>query len=389
MSTLFMESGFVSLNKQGEFLCGDYFTTVNDEMSNTFVLSDGMGSGVKANILATLTAKMLATMSANNLTIEDCVQTIAQTLPICSERKLAYSTFTLMRVDAQNTVYLAQYDNPEAVLIRNGKNFDYEKKHILAGEKGIIESTFTMLGGDIFILISDGVTHAGLGKLYPDGWQREGLIEYLEDLNLKDISAKNIAAQVAGACRDLYVDSVDDDVTVAVFKMRERNVLNLLVGPPMNPKDDERFMRSFFGKTGVHVVCGGSTAQMVSRYLHREIQIPDDYIDPNIPPIGKIQGVELVTEGIITLSRVLELAQHYASAKTMPLHWESQTDAATQIARALLEQATDINFFVGRAINISHQMPELHIDFSLKMSIIEKLESLLLKMGKCVRVETC
>lgn len=389
MNTLFMESGFVSLNKQGEFLCGDYFTTVNDENSSTFVLSDGMGSGVKANILATLTAKILATMSAHNLPIEDCVATIAQTLPICSVRKLAYSTFTMMRVDNEDTVYLAQYDNPEAMLIRDGKNCDYEKRHITVGEKDITESYFIMRGGDIFILISDGVTHAGIGKLFPDGWQREGVIEYLEGLDLAEMSAKNIAAQVANACRDLYLNSVDDDVTVAVFKMRKRNTWNLLVGPPLNPKDDERFMHDFFDKAGSHIVCGGSTSQMISRYLHREIQISDEYIDPGIPPIGKIRGVELVTEGIVTLSKVLELAQHYASAETMPPQWDIKTDAATQIARILLEQATDINFFVGRAVNASHQIPALHIDFSLKMSIIEKLEDLLLKMGKRVTVETC
>ena len=99
MNTICMESGFVSLNKDGEDLCGDFFTTVSDEDGvSTFVLSDGMGSGVKANILATLTAKILATMTANRLSLRDSVSTIAQTLPVCSVRGLAYSTFTLMQV---------------------------------------------------------------------------------------------------------------------------------------------------------------------------------------------------------------------------------------------------------------------------------------------------
>lgn len=383
---LCMESGFVSLNKHDEFLCGDYVATVNDNGASTFVLSDGMGSGVKANILATLTAKILATMSANKLSIEECVYTIAQTLPICSERKLAYSTFTLMRVDETNKVYLAQYDNPHAILIRGGKNFEYPKTEVTIGDKLISESNFTMRGGDIFVLISDGVTHAGLGKLYADGWKREGVVEYLESLDMKQMSAKNIAVQVANACTDLYLNSVDDDVTIAVFKMRRRRVVNLLVGPPRLREDDEAFLQEFFGMAGSHIVCGGSTAQMVSRYLHRELQIAGDYVDENIPPIGKIRGVDLVTEGIITLTRVLEIVQHYSSVETMPPHWERGEDAAVQIAHALLEQSTDINFFVGRAVNFSHQNPAFNIDFSIKMRVIETLEKLFLQMGKKVSV---
>ena len=138
MNRLFMESGFVSLNKQGEDLCGDFFTTVADEDATTFVLSDGMGSGVKANILATLTAKILATMTANHLSIRESVYTIAQTLPVCSVRKLAYSTFTLMQVLPDWQVYLAQYDNPQAILLRQGKSVYYPAEHLTVGDKDIL-----------------------------------------------------------------------------------------------------------------------------------------------------------------------------------------------------------------------------------------------------------
>lgn len=197
MNTLCMESGFVSLNKKGEDLCGDYFTTVADENATTFVLSDGMGSGVKANILATLTAKILATMTANHLSIRDSVFTIAQTLPVCNVRKLAYSTFTLMQVLPDWQVYLAQYDNPQAILLREGKNLDYPTEHLTVGDKDIVESRFTLRSGDVFILMTDGVTHAGLGNLIPDGWQREGVLQYLEEIYDPALSAKALATQVA------------------------------------------------------------------------------------------------------------------------------------------------------------------------------------------------
>ena len=163
MNTLCMESGFVSLNKQGEDLCGDFFTTVSDDDTTTFVLSDGMGSGVKANILATLTAKILATMTANHLSIRDSVTTLAQTLPVCSVRKLAYSTFTLMQVLPDWQVYLAQFDNPQAILLRDGKSVEYPTQELMVGDKRILESRLTLQSGDVFLLMTDGVTHAGLG----------------------------------------------------------------------------------------------------------------------------------------------------------------------------------------------------------------------------------
>lgn len=389
MNTLCMESGFVSLNKQGEDLCGDFFTTVSDDDATTFVLSDGMGSGVKANILATLTAKILATMTANHLSIRDSVTTLAQTLPVCSVRKLAYSTFTLMQVLPDWQVYLAQFDNPQAILLRDGKSVEYPTQELMVGDKRILESRLTLQSGDVFLLMTDGVTHAGLGNLIPDGWQREGVLQYVEEIYTPDLSAKNLAARVADACRDLYLERIDDDVTVAVFKMRTRQSVNLLVGPPRQHEDDEAFMHRFFASEGTHIVCGGSTAQMVSRYLGRQLIISEDYVDPDIPPVAKIRGIDLVTEGIVTLSRVLEMAGRYASSQSIPSHWDTRSDAATQIARVLLEDATDIHFFVGRAVNPSHQSPSLHIDFSLKMSIIEKLEKILREMGKRVTVEYC
>lgn len=388
MNTICMESGFVSLNKAGEDLCGDFFTTVADEDASTFVLSDGMGSGVKANILATLTAKILATMTANHLSIRESVATIAQTLPICSVRKLAYSTFTLMQVKPDWQVYLAQYDNPQAILLRRGKHMDYPVEQLVLGDKTIIESRFTLEEGDVFVLMTDGVTHAGLGGLIPDGWQRQGVLEYLEEIYHPKMSAKNLAARVADACRDLYLEHIDDDVTVAVFKMRKRQAVNLLVGPPKEQQDDQRFVGRFLACEGAHIVCGGSTAQMVSRQLDRQLVIHEDYVDPDIPPTAQIRGIDLVTEGIVTLSRVLDIASQYASTESIPSHWDTRGDAATRIARMLLEDATDIRFFVGRAVNPSHQDPELHIDFSLKMNIIEKLEKLLRDMGKRVTVES-
>ena len=87
----------ISRNKNGETLCGDQCALEWDGNDATVILSDGLGSGVKANILSTLTATMLTTMLKGSVPIDECVTTVAETLPMCKERKLAYATFTILQ----------------------------------------------------------------------------------------------------------------------------------------------------------------------------------------------------------------------------------------------------------------------------------------------------
>ncbi len=305
MKDIFLESGFMSLNKQGEELCGDRVMTINDEDYVTIVLSDGLGSGVKANILSTLTAKILVTMMSAGMPIEDCVYTIAHTLPVCKVRGVAYSTFTILQVNKSGEAYLVQFDNPQCILLRNGKNFDYAVTEKTICEKKIFESKFPVQTGDIFLLMSDGAIHAGVGMLLNFGWERENIIEFAEGVYTPDIGAKTIAARVAEACNDLYAGCPGDDTTIAAMKVRRHEVVNLMIGPPSHKEDDENILRLFFGKEGKRIVCGGTTSQLVARYLGKDV-IPDlDYIDEDVPPIAHIAGVDLVTEGCSQSARRL------------------------------------------------------------------------------------
>ena len=386
MQSVFLESGVVSLTKHDEMLCGDCYQTVGDENATTVVLADGLGSGVKANILSTLTSQILSTMMASRMPIEQCVTTIAQTLPVCKVRNLAYSTFTLLQVERNFEAYLAQFDNPEAILLRGGKNVDYPITQRIIGGKKIGESRLKLQVGDVLVLITDGVTHAGLGKCLPMGWDRKEVIEYIEECYTPDLSAKGLAAQVAAACRDLYVQEFDDDTTILVLKVRERRVVNLLIGPPQKWEDDEKVCRLFFAREGEKIVCGGSTATMVADYLKKPLLMDDDYVESDVPPTARIEGVDLVTEGVVTMSRVVELARQFCATDLVEYKWGR--DGASRIAQILFEKATDINFFVGMAVNPSHQNPDLKIDFTIKMTLVKELEECLKKMGKNVKMST-
>ena len=182
MDRLFMENGFISLIKYGEELCGDrvMVKTQNPKGDFTMVLADGLGSGVKANILSTLTSQIIATMIDSDMSIEECVTTIAQTLPVCSVRQVAYATFSILKVHDGNQIDLIQYDNPDIIVLRNGKNYEYEREERVISGKKILESHFEVQLGDIFIAMSDGVIHAGIGQSLNFGWERPNVIEYAE-----------------------------------------------------------------------------------------------------------------------------------------------------------------------------------------------------------------
>lgn len=387
MNNLCTDVGYRSINKHGEQLCGDHVEIIEKGDNYTvLVLADGLGSGVKASILSTLTSKIISTMIANNMSIEDCVSTIAATLPVCEVRKVAYSTFTIMCVRDNSEAEIIQYDNPQVILLRDGKNYDYAKNVSEMGGKTIYTSKIQLCENDVFIAMSDGAIWAGVGKYMNFGWQRENIIEYIEKLYEPNYTAKVISTLILDECNSLYGNEPGDDTTVAAIKIRQRKPVNLLFGPPADPKDANKMMALFFSKEGKRIVAGGTTSTIAAEYLGTEVCPDLDYLDPDIPPTAEIKGVDLTTEGVITMTRVLEYAKSYITDNECYYDWSTKRDGASRIARILFEEATDINFFVGRAKNPAHQNPNLPINFSIKMRIADELAECLKKMGKRINV---
>ena len=273
MNNLWTDTGYVSINHVNEQLCGDRVEIIgNNENSLTLVLADGLGSGVKANILSTLTSKIICTMMANDMPIEECVSTIVKTLPICNVRQVAYSTFTIIRVTDNTTAEIIQFDNPNLILLRNGKSIDYPVVSRVIEGKTILESKIPLQLHDVFITMSDGAIYAGVGKSMNFGWQRENIVEYIERLYENTLSAKMISSMIVDECNRLYEGEPGDDTTVAAIRIRERTPVNLLIGPPADPKDCNKMMTLFFSKEGKKIVCGGTTSNIAAGYLHEEIK---------------------------------------------------------------------------------------------------------------------
>ncbi|MBE5785299.1 MAG: serine/threonine-protein phosphatase [Clostridiales bacterium] len=389
MYSLCTDIGYVCLNKKGEQLCGDHVEIVEQgDKATVVVLADGLGSGVKANILSTLTAKIISTMMANDMTIEDCVSTIAATLPVCDVRKVAYSTFTIIRISGNNLeAEIIQYDNPHVILLRDGKNLVYPEICEKIDGKNIYKSKINLQEGDTFIATSDGAIHAGIGHLLNFGWQRDQIIDFMETMYDPALTAKTLSTLLVNECNRLYGGMPGDDTSCCAVKIRRRQSVSLLIGPPQDPQDVNKMMALFFSKEGKHIVCGGTTSTLAAEFLHEPLDVSLPlYIDPKIPPTAKIKGVDLVTEGVITMSRVLEYAQDYLADNEFYTEWSIKKDGASSIARLLFEEATDINFFVGRAVNPAHQNPNLPITFNIKMRLIDELSDCLQKMGKRIKV---
>ena len=387
MNDLCADIGYKSVNHYGEELCGDHVDIVEqDENSTVIVLADGLGSGVKASILSTLTSKIISTMMAEGLPLEECVSTIAATLPVCSVRGVAYSTFTIIHLKNNDIAEVIQYDNPQVIIIRDEENYDYPKTEMNIGGKKIFKSVIKLRENDIFVAMSDGCPHAGIGMSYNFGWKREDIISFMETLAPVGYTAKTLSTILVDECFKLYGGKPGDDATACVVRIRKREPMNILFGPPSNRDDCDRMMSLFFSKEGKHIVCGGTTSSIAAKYLGKPLRASLNFAQSDLPPIAEIEGVDLVTEGVITVNRVLEYAKDYLDENKMYEHWNFSRDGASLICRLLFEEATDINFFVGKAINPAHQNPDLPINFSIKMNLVTELSACLRKMGKRIKV---
>ena len=387
MSELIPDVGYVSLNKFGEQLCGDHVEIVDGEDGSlVVVLADGLGSGVKASILSTLTAKIISTMMANGLSLADCVDTIAATLPVCSERQVAYSTFTILRFAGGRTAQIIQFDNPHVILLRDGHPYAYPQDMVEIDGKKIYQADLDLMEHDTFVAFSDGALHASVGPVLDLTWDRWAIGQFLETMYDPNATAKTVSSLLAGECRRLYGGRPGDDTTVCTVRLRRRQTVSLMLGPSRDPDDEEGMLASFFAEPGKHIVSGGTTSALAARHLGRELDTSlPAYVDPEIPPTAKLEGVDLVTEGVVTLSRVVEYAQDYLGDNARYAEWGYKKDGASLAARMLFEEATDVNLYIGRAVNPAHQAEGLPIGFDRKMQIADQLSDCLKRMGKAVK----
>ncbi len=378
----YIDASYKSVNKFGEELCGDKVETVKTENGCILVLSDGLGSGVKANILATLTSKIAVTMLKGGSSIDETLETIMNTLPECKVRKLAYSTFTIIKLNNNGDCYMVEYENPPTFFYRDGCDMSIDRKERVIKGKTIFESRFKFCPDDLLTVVSDGAVHAGVGEYLNLGWQWENINDFLRDISQKKY-ATDVTNSLLDVCKTLYNDKPGDDTTVLSIKFQPIKYLNLFTGPPKNIEDDEKFIQRVEESQGVIVLSGGTTANIISKAWDEEIVIDLKGYKNNLPPVGYLRGVDLVTEGLLTLNKAVDYIKEYIyEGKEI-----TGGDGAGILGRMLLFDVSHIKIVAGTAVNPAHQNPDFPIDFNIKLKVVIELEAILKTFGKSVTLE--
>lgn len=376
-----VEIGTAQLNKKGEELCGDSIEITSSGDDHIVVVADGLGSGVKANILSRLTAKTAGTMLQMGGSIDDVMETLAHTLPICKVRKLAYSTFTVLRVAGDGGAHLIEYENPPCFAGHGNGLVNLKKTERILEGKTIRESHFVLNEQDWLVMITDGVLHAGVGKVWNLGWGWDRVGLYLAQTYNPSQKAADWADEIARLCNNIYGGQPGDDASIAVVKTRRLNNVVVMIGPPRNKDDDDMVVDKFMRAGGIKVVCGGTTGNIVGRVLGREVRVDLSSRSQRVPPIGIIPGIDLVTEGAVTLVDALDKLKGSPGPDSF-----NGKDGASRLA-SVLYNADSVHFMVGTAANpglYGEGVPSIYI---YKEYIIRDLIRLLRDTGKNVTEE--
>jgi len=379
----YYDIAYHSLNKKEEELCGDKVEVFKTEEKTIIVLADGLGSGVKANILATMTSKIAGTMLTKGESLEETIHTILSTLPVCKERRIAYSTFGIIEIDNQTGMCkMIEYDNPPIFYIRNQNVLDIPKEVKIVHDKQVMYSEIKLEMNDRLTLISDGVVHAGIGHTLNHGWEWEHVAAFLE--RQTDHTSEGINRKLLGVCKKLYGGKPGDDTTAVTFKIREPEEIHLFTGPPENPEKDKAFVEWYAQQSGRKVVCGGTAAKIIGRELNKDIVTSLEYIEKDVPPMAYIEGIDLVTEGVLTIKKAIEKLEVFLEDESYIDFCEE--DGATRLLDLLINHCTHLHIYLAKAIKKAHQNSSFPIELSIKINILEQFINLLKKLGKEIQV---
>ena len=378
--SFFIEVNCQQKNHDGERICGDVFLSqrVIGENRTIVVLSDGMGHGVKANVLATLTATMALNFTKEHKEVHKIAEIIMNTLPVCSVRQMSYATFTIIDIEHEGQTSILEFDNPECLIMRSDEKLNPGWQCVIlqsdtnAG-KELRYCSFKPQKEDRIVMWGDGITQSGMGSEdFPFGWGLDNAQGFVKKLVISepDISARKLSTKLVNRAfvNDGYHPK--DDISAATIYFREPRKLLICTGPPFDDGNDKKLANIFNDFRGKKVISGATTGDIISRELGTEIEDSFDFTDPDLPPISHMVGADLVTEGILTLSKVTEILRNFTETSVLG------KGPADLIIKLILE-SDEIDFVVGTGINVAHQDPNLPVELEIRRTVVKRIASIL------------
>lgn len=379
-----IDFGYRSINHYGEEVCGDRVEHKRRKDGFIGVLADGMGSGVKANILSTMGSTILSTMLLGGESVESAVDVVIRSLPVCSERGMNYCTFSVVNIDSSGVAKLVEFDNPQAWIIRNKQIVQPERALRAMENKKIWESSLPLVEGDVIVVTSDGAVNAGADNQFSFSWNWDSVASWLCQKAYTMTSARRLASELVEAVNNLYGGKPTDDVTAMVLRVPPEEQVNLMYGPPEYPEDDEFMVHEFMSADGAKIICGGTTSQIVSKILDSPVvDMPETAAD-GVPPIAFMADIDLVTEGLLTVTRAGDILERYYSAQSPDFKELDGENGAAILAKLLAEHCTSLRVFIGKARNPGYEGKDVPLDLNMKMKAIDHLCELLEQDGKQV-----
>jgi hypothetical protein len=365
---------------KSQVACGDVFVSkrIKEDGRTILVLSDGVGHGVKACVLASLTATMALNYATFHTKPDIAARIIMRALPKSSDGLENYATFTLIEIEADGKVKIINYDNPKTIILRGNNILNPNEYHL---EIQGFENTgkilrcreFQSRKEDRIIFLTDGITQSGLGsKRYPIGWGRDTVEEFVisQVSRMPDISATKLAKKIINQANMNDEFNLKDDTTCGVIYFREPREFMLITGPPFYKIKDYDFVNSIKNFKGKKAICGGTTSEIISRELELELQPEYGYYEAAIPPKAKMAGFELVSEGLLTIGKVEEILENYTSETRLG------DSPADDIVRLLLDHDI-IHLIVGTRINWAHQDPDQPVELEIRKVVVKRVIKLL------------
>lgn len=376
-----LDYGYYSINHHGEEVCGDRVNFRRNKDGFVGVLADGMGSGIKANILSTMGSTILSTMLSGGESVESAVDMVIRSLPVCSERGMNYCTFSVIHVDKQGIAKLVEFDNPQAWIIRNKQVVQPERIPRMVEGKRIWESSLPLIEGDILVVTSDGAVNAGMDNQFSFQWNWDSVADWLCQRGHLFASSRRLSRELVEAVNNLYGGKPTDDVTAMVLRIPQTSVVNIMYGPPEYPEDDGFMVHEFMDSEGVKIICGGTTSNIVSRVMNSPVVTMPETAADGVPPISFMADIDLVTEGVLTVTRAGDIMEHYYGDMHADFQQLDQDNGAAILARQLIEDCTELRVFIGRARNPGYEDKQVPLDLNMKMKAMDRICKILDSQG--------